>query len=414
MNKTINISQLHRELYGQLVAGLTSRIGDLSLAEDIVQDAFATALTHWDQHGLPDNPKAWLTRTAMNRGIDHMRRNKLHQQSLPDIGYQQEIKNENHFDMDTDSDLHPTLHDDMLRLIFCCCHPALNLDARVALALKIVCGLELADIARAFIVPEKTMAQRLVRAKQKIRTSGIAWRIPDSEDIDSRIDSVMTVIYLVFNEAYSRQPEPTRTRTDLAEEAIRMGKGLIKMLPQKSQIQALVALMLLQHSRRNARYNSNGDLVLLADQDRGLWDEANIKEGKALIHHVFSIGEGNSVYAIQAAIAALHADVSSPDETDWSEIASLYDFLSALDDSPVIALNHAVAVAERDGAAAGLAKIEVIIKQGALENYHLLHATHANFLRKLGQTEQADAVYRRAIELANNESDKRFLKNQLN
>lgn len=414
MNNEFDLNQLHRDFFGQLVATLTSRIRDLTLAEDIAQEAFTSALIHWKDGGVPANPRAWLSRTAMNSAIDHMRRTKLHQESLPDVTYLYELQSNGDTDMSVDTDLHPALRDDMLRLIFCCCHPALNLNARVALALKIVCGLETADIARAFIVPEATMAQRLVRAKQKIQKAGIAWHIPDAAEIDARIDAVLSVIYLVFNEGYSKQQHSIAISKSLTEEAIGMGRNLASLLPHKSKIQALLALMLLQHSRRDARFDAAGDIILLRNQDRSLWNRAAISEGKALIHHVFGIGEGNSGYAIQAAIAAIHADAESVDTTDWNEIVKLYEHLIKLDSSPVVALNHAVALAECDGPDAGLKMLECLIADGQLNQYHLFHATHANFLRRAGRSEEANLAYRHAIALAHNESDRRFLKKQLN
>jgi len=338
-----------------------------------------------------------------------MRRYKRHQDSLPDIAYLDEIQN----DTSLDPDLHPALRDDMLRLIFCCCHPALSMEARVALALRIVCGLDTKQIADAFIVPESTMAQRLVRAKQKISNAGIGWRIPEKDELDKRINTVLSVIYLVFNEAYTRPPNPAELQTNLAETALRMGRNLVSLLPKKGQVQALLSLMLLQHSRRRARYDANGDLILLELQNRSLWDQANIAEGKALVHHLFATDQGNTSYAIQAAIAAMHADAGASDDTDWNEICSLYEYLMDIDDSDVVQLNYAVALAERDGPAVALIKIDQLIDKGKLTRYHLLYATQANFLRRVGKMEDANIAYQRALELASNEADRRFLRKQL-
>jgi len=409
MNSEIDFNQLHRDHYGQLVATLTSSIGDLTLAEEFVQDAFATAMTTWPRDGTPESPRAWLNRTSLNRAIDHMRRKKHHRQTLPDIAYLNEIQS----GPEVDTDLHPALRDDMLRLIFCCCHPALSMEARVALALRIVCGLETQSIADAFIVPEATMAQRLVRAKQKISNAGIGWRIPEKAELDERTNAVLAVIYLVFNKAWSQPANPDAMQCDLAETAIQMGRNLVTLLPGSTQTQALLALMLLQHSRRRARFDGNGDTVLLEFQDRSLWDRANIAEGKALVHHLFDIGQGNSSYAIQAAIAAMHSDAVSSDNTDWTEICTLYEYLMDIDDSDVVQLNYAVALCERDGPVAALRKIDQLLARGKLENYHLLHSTQANFLRRNGQMEQANAAYKRALELASNETDRKFLRKQL-
>lgn len=399
---------LHREAFGQLVATLTRLTRDLALAEDVVQEAFVRAIQDWAAHGPPENPTGWLARTARNAAIDRLRRARLHDDRISQIAQASSLET-----AEANVDLNPILRDDMLRLLFTCCHPALAPENRVALSLRTLCGLETKEIASAFLISERTLAQRLVRAKNKIAQAGIAYRIPEPFELDERLPDVLSVVYLIFNEGYLASHGEEAVRGLLADQAIRLARTICALLPEQSEAESLLALMLLQNSRRAARLDSRGDLILLTDQDRSLWDGPQISEGLNLLHSVFARGQGLAPYAIQAAIAALHAEAPSPEATDWAQICSLYERLMEIDPSPVIALNHCVALAERDGAEAGLACINRLRESSALQTYHLYHATRADFLRRIQRRDEAAEAYQEALSLTQNEGERRFLSERL-
>jgi RNA polymerase sigma-70 factor (ECF subfamily) len=384
-------------------------VGDIDMAEESVQDAFIAALEHWPRAGLPPNPGAWIATTARNRAIDRLRRRKSLTEKTEELARLMAIDSADHEpgpDMLTDR---PAVEDDRLRLIFTCCHPALAFDAQVALTLRLLGGLRTPEIARAFLLPETTLAQRLVRAKKKIRDAAIPYVVPSVEDLPARLGSVLHVLYLVFNEGYSASAGSTVVRRELTSEAIRLARLVAQLMPGQSETVGLLALLLMQDSRRDARQDEAGDLVLLADQDRSKWDRARIDEGLALL----SRARGRGPYVLQALIAAEHARAAVAADTDWPRIASLYDELWAAQPSPVIALNRAVAVSMTRGPAAGLALVDGLAASGELADYHLLHSTRAELLRRLGRVADARAAYARALELAANDADRRFLERRL-
>ena len=397
---------IYRTESRRVFATLVRLLGDFDLAEEALHDAFHAALEQWPRDGVPANPRAWLVSAGRFKAIDAIRRRSRFD-SMEDVGDQVDaVIDEAPQPWDREA-----IEDDRLRLIFTCCHPALSPDAQVALTLREVCGLTTEEIAQAFLSAASTLAQRIVRAKGKIRDARIPYQVPTPDELPERLDSVLRVVYLVFNEGYSASSGESLTRLDLSGEAIRLGRLLVALLPEPEAI-GLLALMLLQESRRAARTSLTGELVLLGDQDRSLWNREQITEGSMLVVKALASGRAGP-YALQAAIAAVHADAVSADATDWDEIAGLYDVLLRIDPSPVIELNRAVAVAMRDGPAAGLALIDAILARGDLNEYHLAHAARADLCRRLGKTDQARASYQLAIRLARQEPERRFLERRL-
>ncbi|HEY0815366.1 MAG TPA: RNA polymerase sigma factor [Pseudonocardia sp.] len=393
------VARVYRQEYGRCVATLVRVLGDIDLAEEAVQDAFAVALTRWPSAGLPPNPGAWITTTARNRAIDRLRRevSREHKHAHAALLHH----------ADEHQEEGPVL-DDQLRLIFTCCHPALAPAAQVGLTLRLLGGLETPEIARAFLVPEATMAQRIVRAKRKIKDAGIPYRIPTGAELPNRLPPVLAVLYLIFNEGYAASGGAELVRADLCAEAVRLTRELAKLMPDEPEVVGLLGLLLLTESRRPARTAADGSLVLLPDQDRSRWNAELITEGQALVRACLRRNRPGP-YQIQAAIAAVHSAAANAADTDWSQILALYDQLTVLAPTPVVALNRAVAVAELQGAAAGLAETDVL----DLPTYHLFHAARADFLARLGRTEEARKAYRQALELATNEAERAFLTGKL-
>lgn len=406
---TSDIERVFRDEAGRVLATLIRLVGDFDLAEEALQDAFAAAVEQWPTAGIPDNPRAYLVSTGRNKAIDRLRRQarlRARQRDLvTEAAIAAQIAPE-----DADED---AIGDDMLRLVFTCCHPALNPEAQVALTLRAVCGLTTAQVARAFLVSEETMAQRLVRAKKKIRAAGIPYAAPESSMRDERVDGVLAVIYLVFSEGYAVTAGPELMRDELAREAIRLGRLLAALMPGDPAIEGLLALMLLHHARRAARVTEAGDIVLLEEQDRGSWDAAEIAEGLALVERALRAPGRPRAYAVQAAIAALHAEAPRHDATDWPQIVGLYEVLLRLTPSPVVELNHAAAVSMVDGSARALALVDALAARGALAGYHLVPAVRADLLRRLGRRAEAREAYREALALAQLEPERRLLTRRL-
>ena len=378
------------------MATLIRILGDFDLAEDAVQEAFAIAVERWPQDGLPDNPGAWIVRTARNRAIDRLRRERRYEDKLREL--------ERLMPGQPDDPVETSLPDDRLRLFFTCCHPALAPEARVALTLRNLGGLSTPEVARAFLVGERTMQQRLVRAKRKIRAAGIPYHVPPDHELPDRLRSLLTVLYLIFNEGYLATGADTVVRRELCDEAIRLTRLLAALMPDEPEVRGLLALMLLNHSRRDARVDEHGEIVLLADQDRSLWHAEEIEEGVRLA----AGARAGGAYAVQAAIAAQHV----ADTTDWDRVVALYGELARFDPSPIVELNRAVAVSMAAGPEAALELVDRL-ESGRLEDYHLLHATRADLLRRLGRDEEAAVAYRRAHELAANPAERAFLERRL-
>jgi RNA polymerase sigma-70 factor (ECF subfamily) len=406
-NANAAVQAVYNSDWGRIVATLIRSFGDFDVAEEAAQEAFAAAVDQWRDSGVPDSPPAWIIQTARHKAIDRLRRQSRFKEKVE--SYASELnKTIEQPDYDTRE-----IPDDRLRLIFTCCHPALALEAQVALTLRTLGGLETEEIARAFLVPPATMAQRLVRAKRKIRDAGIPYRVPDTSEMPARLDAVLTVIYLVFNEGYVATQGRALVRNDLCAEAIRLGR-LVKtlMAPQPpSEAIALVALMLLHDSRRDARIDDAGDIVVLEEQDRRRWDQQQIAEALPLVDETIRNQPGP--FAVQAAIAAVHCRAARAEDTDWTQIVRLYELLERLEPSPIVTLNRAVAVAMLDGPRSGLALIDALASSGELEGYHLLHAARADLLRRVGSKVEAAKSYTRALALVTNDSERRFLERRL-
>jgi RNA polymerase sigma-70 factor (ECF subfamily) len=399
------VDAVYRAESRRVFATLVRLLGDFDLAEEALHEGFRAALEQWPREGVPGNPRAWLVSAGRFKAIDAIRR-RARFSSIEDFIDQVESIPDESVAQDPEG-----LEDDRLRLIFTCCHPALPSDAQVALTLREVCGLTTEEIARAFLTPPPTLAQRIVRAKNKIRDAGIPYQVPERAELPDRLESVLRVVYLVFNEGYAASAGESLTRHDLSAEAIRLGRLMLELLPAP-EVMGLLALMLLHESRRTARTSAEGDLVLLDRQDRSLWNQALIAEGVALVERALST-PGFGGYAVQAAISAVHAEAPDSDATDWDEIVGLYDVLMRSDPSPVVELNRAVGVAMRDGPAAGLALIDAILGRGDLADYHLAHSARAELCRRLGNHDAARASYRQALDLTRLAPERRFLEQRL-
>lgn len=408
----MDFEKLHREESGRILSTLIGMLGDFDLAEEMLQEAYATALQKWPVEGVPANPRAWLVSTARNRAIDRLRRERRFDTKREEIARSAEAFEQPSPEQSNAASTEEMFPDDRLRLIFTCCHPALPTEARVALTLQTVCGVTTEEISRAFLVPLPTMAQRLVRAKRKIREAGIPYRVPTEEDLSSRLDAVLLVVYLIFNEGYLASSGDALIRRELCAEAIRLGRLLCQLLPQEPEAQALLGLMLLHDSRRDARVSPDGELILLEEQDRSLWHWEQIREGTRLTESALRSGAGET-YAVQASIAAIHANAKTPQETDWLQIARLYDVLLRDNSSPVIEVNRAVAIAMAGTLEEGLALLDELEERGELSEFHLLPAARADLLRRLGKLDDAAEAYRRALTLATNDVERRFLRRML-
>lgn len=400
------INALYQEESRRVLATLIRVLGDFDLAEEALHEAFAAALTQWPVDGIPENPRAWLVSTGRFKAIDQLRRRSRFAAPMDDIEEQFELG----LGAVTDAE-EEDIDDDRLRLVFTCCHPSLSADARIALTLREICDLTTEEIARAFLTSPTTIAQRIVRAKTKIRDAGIPYEVPGPRQLPERLESVLQVIYLVFNEGYSASVGDALTRHDLSAEAIRLCRVVLELLPQ-AEVQGLLALMLLHDARRIARCSAEGDLILLDEQDRSLWNREQIAEGSALITSALR-SRRFGPYTLQAAIVAVHAEAQSSAATDWNEIAGLYDLLLRVSPSPIIELNRAVALAMRDGPQAGVEIVNALLESGALTDYHLAYSARADFYRRMGRAEQAVADYRQALALVRQEPERRFLEKRL-
>lgn len=404
------LEEVFREEYGRIVATLIRTSRSFDLAEEALQEAFISAASTWERDGTPRNPAAWLTTVAHRKLLDAVRRDETRADKQAEIEY--ETTRLQPFIEPNVADVPVEYPDDRLRLIFTCCHPSLSREAQVALTLRTLGGLSTTEIAHAFLLPETTLAQRLVRAKQKIRLARIPYEVPSLEIIGERLLAVQAVIYLIFNEGYAASTGQRLLRNDLCTEAIRLGRMLCELMPDEPENTGLLALMLLQNSRRAARVNDHGELVTLEEQDRSLWDRTEIEEGIRLVEMALKRGRVGS-YQIQAAIAALHAEARTADETDWAQIVALYQLLMRMTLSPVVALNHAAAVAMSDGAEKGLSSVESVGASGALDNYYLYHASRADLLRRLNRSNEATEAYRRALSLTTNTVEQNYIRRRL-
>lgn len=402
-----HVERLFREQAGGIQATLIRLLGDFDLAGEVMQEAFVAALGLWDERGIPDKPRNWLITTARNRAIDRLRQRRRFLASDASASALSGLD-----DADAEIELGEPIADDQLRLIFTCCHPALTVEAQIALTLHTLCGLTSEQIARAFLIPLPTLAQRLVRAKKKIRDTRIPYRVPPPELLTERLESVLAVIYLVFNEGYLSASEDGPIRAELCGEAIRLAQLVGDLLPTETEPRALLALMLLHDARRGTRLSTSGELILLGDQDRTRWDRERIEAALMIVEDVLKRG-GARPFAIQAAIAALHAQAARPQDTDWRQIAALYGVLVRVQASPVIELNRAAAISMVDGPQAALQLIDSLQARGELANYHLLHATRADCLRRAGRIEEARAAYQRALECEVSDAERRFLERRL-
>jgi RNA polymerase sigma-70 factor (ECF subfamily) len=394
------VEAVYRNESRRVLATLIRLLGDFELAEESLHEAFASAVEQWPRDGVPANPRAWLVSAGRFKAIDAMRRRSRFDASLTALAERLDAETGPNYEGHD-------VEDDRLRLVFTCCHPALRPEAQVALTLREVCGLTTEEIAGAFLTAPTTVAQRIVRAKAKIREAKIPYQVPSREDLPDRLDAVLQVVYLVFNEGYSASSGDSLTRPDLSGEAIRLGRLLVELLLEP-EVLGLLALMLLHESRRGARTSPTGEIILLDDQNRTLWDRTLIAEGTALVERAFSSGTVGP-YAVQAAISAVHAAAPEPSATDWTQIVALYDLLQRAAPSPVVELNRAVAVAMRDGPAAGLALIDALQARGDLADYHLLHSARGELCRRLGRTTEARAAFEQALSLAKQEPERRFL-----
>src|SRR5919197_2275747 len=399
-----SVERLFREESGRILPTLIRVLGDFTLAEEYLQEAFQSAIEQWPVQGVPDSPRAWIIRAARNRAIDEVRRRQRLDERTAALEQLAALPKE--------IEEVPAIADDQLRLLYTCCHPALAPEAQVALTLRTTCGLSTEAIAHAFLVPTATMAQRIVRAQRKIRDARIPYEVPDASELEERTDAVLATVYLTFNEGYAATGGSELVRVDLCEEAIRLGRVLVQLLPGHGEAAALLALMILHHARRRARVAPDGGLVLLDQQDRSRWERQEIEEGRAVLRRALML-RAHGPYVIQAAIAALHDEAPSPDATDWNQIAALYERLFQLQPTPVVALNRAAAVAMAEGAERGLAQVDDLEACGLLRGYHLLPAARADLLRRLGRRDEAAAAYAQAIALSRNEAERKYLESRL-
>jgi len=408
MDAITAVEAVYRSDWGRIVATLIRLLGDFDLAEEYAQEAFAAALDQWPESGIPEFPRAWIVQTARHKAIDRFRRQTLFTEKI-----QSQLAHELAPGVQEPEDQGSEIPDERLRLIFTCCHPALAPEAQVALTLRTLCGLETDEIARAFLVPTATMAQRLVRAKRKIREARIPYAVPEASEIAERLDSVLTVIYLVFNEGYAATRGQRVIRTGLSAEAIRLGRLVRTLMSPRppAEATALLALMLLHDARRESRIDDAGDIVLLEEQDRGRWNQQQIGEALGLVQEALRSRPGP--YALQAAIAAEHCKPGRAEDTDWREIVRLYDELERLEPSPIVSLNRAVAIAMAEGPQSGLALVDALATNGDLDSYHLLHAARADLLRRIGSRQEAAKSYLRALELVTNDGERRYLQRRL-
>ena len=411
----MTVSDTHRAIdavwrieSARLIAGLARLVRDVGLAEELAQDALLAALEQWPESGVPDNPGAWLMATAKHRAIDHIRRNKRLEQKQMELGRDLEAKGEG-FEPDIDAALDDDIGDDLLRLVFTACHPVLSTEARVALTLRLLGGLTTDEIARAFLVSEPTVAQRIVRAKRTLAKKKVPFEVPSGDELAARLSSVLEVVYLIFNEGYSATAGHDWLRPGLCEDALRLGRILAGLVPDEPEVHGLVALMEIQASRSKARVGPSGEPILLLEQNRGRWDQLLIRRGLAALDRAEKLGGEGGPYALQAAIAACHAQARTADETNWERIARLYDVLAKLAESPVVELNRAVAVAMAFGPSAGLELVDALASEPSLENYHLLPSVRGDFLVKLGRFEEAHAEFERAALLTRNARERELL-----